>query len=113
MMNGMDTLRGSESSFSSRRFLGQTTVALAGVAGLQLTAAAQQEAPILSAQMTNAADQGSPMASRTGEASISRPGILNGKVAVVTGAARGIGRAAAVALARSGAQSQASTSAPW
>src|SRR5580658_5732208 len=29
--------------------------------------------------------------------------ILNGRVAVVTGAARGIGRAAAVALARSGA----------
>ena len=30
--------------------------------------------------------------------------ILKGKVAVVTGAARGIGRAAAVAMAQSGAQ---------
>ena len=30
--------------------------------------------------------------------------LLDGKVAIVTGAARGIGRAAAVALAQSGAQ---------
>lgn len=52
-----------------------------------------------STQGTNASDHGSS----AGGASIGSPGVFRGKVAVVTGAARGIGRAAAVAMARSGA----------
>ena len=52
-----------------------------------------------STQGTNASDHGSS----AGDASIGSPGVFRGKVAVVTGAARGIGRAAAVAMARSGA----------
>jgi NAD(P)-dependent dehydrogenase (short-subunit alcohol dehydrogenase family) len=39
-----------------------------------------------------------------GDAAIGSAEVLKGKVAVVTGAARGIGRAAAIAMARSGAQ---------
>jgi len=86
-----------------RRFLGQTSAALAGVAGLQLPAAAQQQTPIVSALKTKGKDQGCPTSS-PGSRSINMPRVLIGKVAVVTGAARGIGRAAAIALARSGAQ---------
>jgi NADP-dependent 3-hydroxy acid dehydrogenase YdfG len=43
------------------------------------------------------------MTTNISKATSGRPGFLQGKVAVVTGAARGLGRATAIAFARGGA----------
>jgi NAD(P)-dependent dehydrogenase (short-subunit alcohol dehydrogenase family) len=73
-------------SASRRNFLGAGSAALAAAAFGGLAANAQERADMQSGQQVSGWAH-----------------VLDGKVAVVTGAARGIGRAAAVALAQSGA----------
>jgi NAD(P)-dependent dehydrogenase (short-subunit alcohol dehydrogenase family) len=85
-MSGRENKIGPLESASRRSFLGASSGAIAAAAFGGLAAHGQQR------EDTQMGQQVSGWAH-----------ILNGKVAVVTGAARGIGRAAAVALARSGA----------